>query len=244
VDPFLRHQPTRQPLAIKPLLWGIFAIVLLVGAGYLLARYQDRQELKQVERSSLDTLVVALRENRNRLEVQRLSGTVTTNREVRGGPAGLLRGELTVRQPWSVAYFTDMADLGLDDYAWDERSRTLTVRAPAVRPDPPNIDESRQVVAQDGFIITRSMQNQLREGVARGARQQAVAEANTPENLAAATAAAREAIARNLQGPLRAAGLSDVRIVVRTPTDGGGDGERWNVSRSIEEVLRERQEGR
>jgi hypothetical protein len=221
-------------------LWGLLAIILLIGAGYLLARYEDRQEQKEVERSSIDQLVVALRENRNRLEVHRLSGTVTTRREVRGGPADILRGELTVRQPWSVAYFTNMAELGLDDYAWDERTRTLTVRAPAVRPDPPNIDESRQLVAQNGFIITRSMQNELREGVARGARGQAVAEANKPQNLAAATEAAREAIARNLQQPLAAAGLNDVRIVVRTPAEGSSDGERWDVSRTIEEVLAER----
>lgn len=240
MDPFLRTAPTRRSFAFKPLIWGLLLIALLIGAGYFLARYEDRQEQKEVERSSIDQLVVALRENRNRLEVHRLSGTVTTNREVRGGPAGILKGELTVRQPWSVAYFADMGQLGLDDYVWDERSRTLTVRAPTVRPDAPNIDESRQVVAQDGFIITRGMQNQLRQNVARGANQQAAAEANKPENIAAATNAAREAIARNLQQPLAAAGLGDVRIVVRTPADGIRDGERWDVSRTIEEVLAER----
>lgn len=240
MDPFLRTAATRSPSRLRALIWGLLAIVLLIGAGYLLARYQDRQEQREVERSSIDQLVVALRENRNRLEVHRLSGTVTTRREARGGPADILRGELTVRQPWSVAYFANMAELGLDDYAWDERSRTLTVRAPAVRPDAPNIDESRQVVAQDGLIITRSMQNQLREGVARGARQQATSEASKPENLSAATEAAREAIARNLQAPLAAAGLSNVRIVVRTAGQGSRDGERWDVSRTIEEVLKER----
>ena len=238
MDPFLRRP--RPSFSLKPLLWGILAIALLVGAGYLLARWQDRQEQREVADTTLDTLVVALRENRNRLEVHRLSGTVTTSREVRGGPADILKGELTVRQPWSVAYFANMAELGLDDYAWDPATRTLTVRAPAVRPDLPNIDESRQVVAQDGLIITRSMQNELRSGVARGARGQAAAEANKPENLAAATEAAREAIARNLQAPLRAAGLNDIRIVVRAPADGSSDGERWDVSRTIEEVLAER----
>ena len=241
MDPFLRPS-AHAAFPIKQLLWGLLAIALLVGAGYFLARHEDRQEQQEVERSSIDQLVVALRENRNRLEVHRLSGTVTTNREVRGGIGDILKGELTVRQPWSVSYFTNMAELGLDDYAWDEATRTLTVRAPLVRPDPPNIDESRQIVAQDGLIITRNMQNQLRQGVARGARQQAATEANKPENLAAANEAAREAIARNLQQPLAAAGLNNVRIVVRAPTEDRSDGERWDVSRSIEEVLRERQQ--
>jgi hypothetical protein len=238
VDPFLKSSRSNP---LKLLLVGLLAVALLIGIGYLLARHEDRQEQREVERSSIDQLVVALRENRNRLEVHRLSGTVTTNREVRGGPADILKGELTVRQPWSVSYFVNMAELGLDDYAWDERTRTLTVRAPLVRPDPPNIDESRQIVAQDGFIITRDMQNQLRQGVARGARGQAATEANKAENVAAATEAAREAIARNLRQPLAAAGLTNVRIVVRGTTEGARDGERWDVSRSIEEVLRERQ---
>lgn len=218
----------------------LLIIAVLVGAGYLLARYVDRKEQQAVEQSSIDTLVVALRENRNRLQVFRLSGTVTTRRETRGGPGGILRGELAIRQPWSVAYFTDMGALGLDDYIWDERTRTLIVRAPAVVPEVPNIDESRQVVAYDGPIITRGMQTKLRGDVARGARAQAAQEAAKPENMAAATEAAREALARNLKIPLRAAGLGDVDVQIRVPTDGGSDRERWDVSRSIEEVLAER----
>jgi hypothetical protein len=241
VDPFLKSSSPRLTRTARRFLLALLAVLLLLGAGYFIARYQDRQERQEVASSNIDSLVVALRENRNRLEVHRLSGTVTTNREARGGPAGILKGELTVRQPWSVAYFADMAELGLDDYIWDERRRTLTVRAPDVRPDAPNIDGSRQVTAAEGIIITRSMQDSLRQDIARGARQQAVAEASRPENLAAANKAAREAIARNLQAPLAAAGLRDVTVLVRMPSDGTSDGERWDVSRSIAEVLADRQ---
>ena len=233
--------PLTRSRRFGPSFRSLLLIVVLIGAGYLLARYYDRQEQQEVAASDLDQLVVALRENRNRLEVYRLSGKVITKRETRGGPGDILKGEMTVRQPWSVSYFVNMGDLGLDDYVWDERTRTLLVRAPAVRPEVPNIDESRQVVAYDGPLITRDMQTELRAGVARGARQQAAAEAAKAENMAAATRAAREAIARNLQAPLRAAGLGDVTVVVRAPTDGQqSDGERWDVSRSIAEVLAER----
>ena len=240
----MEHRPVTPPFSgrqLRALVWTLLAAALLIGAGYLLARYFDRQEQQAVETTDLDRLVVALRENRNQLQVYRLSGEVTTKRETRGGIGDILKGELTVKQPWSVGYTVDMGAIGLDDYAWDEATRTLLVRAPAVRPEPPNIDESRQIVAYEGPIITRDMQTDLRAGVARGARQQAAAEAARPENLTAAQQAAREAIARNLQGPLEAAGLSDISIVVRTPTDGtGSDGERWDVSRSIAEVLEER----
>ena len=219
----------------------LLAAAFLIGTGYFLARYYDRQEQQEVASSAIDRLVVALRENRNRLEVYRISGTVTTKRGTTGGLGDILNGELTARQPWSVSYFVDMGDLTLDDYAWDEATRTLLVRAPATAADTPNIDESRQLVGYKGPIITRDMQTKLRDAIARGARQQAAAEAAKPENMAAATRSAREAIARNLQAPLQAAGLGKVNVVVRAPVDGSGsNAERWDVSRSIAEVLAER----
>jgi hypothetical protein len=231
----------RSGLQLRGLLGIILAATVLIGAGYVLARYVDRQEQQEVESTDLDKLVVALRENRNQLEVYRLSGTVTTKRETSGGIGDILKGELTVKQPWSIAYSVDMGDLSLDDYAWDEATRTLLVRAPAVAAATPNIDESRQVVSYEGPIITRDMQTRLRSGVAQGAKKQASDEAAKPENIAAATRAAREAIARNLEAPLQAAGLGNVNVVVRSPLDdAGNDGERWDVSRSIAEVLAER----
>lgn len=223
----------------RSVLLTILLVIGLVGAGYLIARYVDRQEQKEVEQSSIDEIVVALREQRNRLEVYRISGNVTSAAQAEGGPGGILKGTMKVRQPWSVAYFGDMGDLSLNDYIWDERTRTLIVRAPPVRPDPPNIDESRQVVAYEGPLITRDMQTRLRAGVARTAVGQARTEALKPENMEAANRAARERIAANLEAPLRAVGVDDVRIQV-VPREAANDGERWDVSRSIAEVLAER----
>lgn len=224
----------------RAILGTLILIALLVGAGYLLARYEDKQEQEEVRETAIDTIVVALRENRNRLQVYGLSGSVVTNRETTGGPGGILRGEMTVKQPWSVSYFVDMGQLGLDDYIWDERTRTLMVQAPAVTAEPPNIDESRQIVAYSGPLITRDMQTRLRREVAKGARKQAVDEARKAENVEAATQAAREALKRNIETPLRVAGLDDVTVVVRPPAGRQDDGERWDVSRSIAEVLEER----
>ena len=239
--PRVDYSSSRQASRSRSLLGTLVAIALLIGAGYLLARYLDRQEQAEVNATELDRIVVALRETRNRLEVYRISGTVTTKSEVRGGLGDILKGDMTAKQPWSTPYFLNMRDLSLDDYIWDSRTRTLLVRAPAVAADAPNIDESRQIVDYGGLIITRDMQTQLRHEVAKGARKQAMDEAAKPEHMAAATRAAREALARNLKAPLQAAGLGDVAIVVRTPVDGrSSDGERWDVSRSIAEVLAER----
>lgn len=223
----------------RSVLLTILIVLGLIAAGYLIARYVDRKEQQEVQQSSIDEIVVALREQRNRLEVYRLSGTVTSAAQATRGPGGILSGTMKVRQPWSVAYFGDMGDLSLNDYIWDEKTRTLIVRAPTVRPDPPNIDESRQVVAYEGPFITRNMQTELRAKVARSAVGQAQTEALKPQNLDAANRAAREQIAANLEGPLRAVGVRDVKIQV-IPRERAGGAERWDVSRSIAEVLAER----
>lgn len=232
--------PPRERLPLTAVVKTLLAAAILIAAGYGLARYFDRQEQKTVATSDVDRLVVALRDNRNRLEVYKMAGTVTTKRRTTGGIGDILTGEITVKQPWALSYFVDMGDIGLDDYVWDERTRTLLVRAPAARPDTPNIDESRQVVAYNGPLITRDMQSRLRTGIAIGARQQASAEAAKPDNVAAANAAARKAIAANLEGPLRAAGLGNVSVEVRDAGAGTRSGERWDVSRSIADVLEER----
>lgn len=217
-------------------------MVLLVAGGYAFKWYRDEQERDRLRDTQLDSIVVTLRQKRNRLEVQKLSGAVTTKRIVYGGPGDVLRGEMTIKQPWSVSYFVDMSRISLSDYIWDTASRTLTVRAPSVIVDPPNVDESRQTVAVNGWFITRDMQSRLRSAIAIGARRQVVAEAAKPENMAAATRAAQEAIAHNLETSLEGIpGLGDVTVEVRTPAnEQARNRERWDVSRSIPEVLKER----
>lgn len=223
----------------RSLLMTIFLVIALLGAGYLIARYVDQKKLDDVEQTDLDEIVVTLREQRNRLEVYKVSGNVTTVADAKGCWWDICKGNLKVRQPWSVAYFGDMGALSLNDYIWDERTRTLLVRAPTIRPDPPNIDESRQIVVYDGPIITRDMQTKLRTDIARTAVKQANAEAIKPENLEAANRAAREKVAANLEGPLRAVGVTNVRIQV-VPREVTGKAQPWDVSRSIAEVLAER----
>lgn len=213
-------------------------VALLVGAGFLLRTFSDRQVRKEVEKSELDKIVVALREDRNRVEVYRIGGETTTVRRVQGGPFDMLPGAIKVRQPFWVDYFVDMSDVSLDDYIWDSRRRTLLVRTPLPKPDAPNIDDSRQVVVTQGPWITRRMQDDLRTAAAIGAKKQAADEARKPENIAAAGAAARIAVVANIRKPLRAVGLGDVTIVAINPANDGAVGsERWDVSRSIAEVL-------
>jgi hypothetical protein len=229
---------------MKKLLLLVLAALALVGFGYIFANSSQEDTPASAPRTEFDEIVVVLREKRNRLEVLNLAGTMSTTSRVRGGIGDLLRGSLTVKQPWAVTYLADMGDLTLEDYIYDAATRTLIVRAPAVSPAAPNIDESKAVVTADGAWITDKMHANLRKGVAEGAIKQATDEAAKPENMAAATLAAQTAIKQNLEIPLRVAGLKDVSILVRPSVDKPGNpNERWDVSRSIAEVLAERAGG-
>jgi hypothetical protein len=62
-----------------------------------------------------------------------------------------------------------------------------------------------------------------------------------PANLAKAQVNAEKVVAALARTPLEAAGLGPIQVRVVTPAAGVGDGERWDVSRSIEQVLADRQ---
>ncbi len=223
--------------SLKIIFLFIVGALLLVALGIALQKYKVDSSQGEVERSNLDKVTAVVRENRNRLEVTTLTGKITTVRETSGGIFGMFDGKLVIRQPFSVGYFVDMGRMGLSDYIWDEKTKTLFVRLPDVTADPPNIDATRQEVAVKGWVITRDMQERLRQSVARGAAQQARDEAGKSEHMNAARTAAKAAITRNLSVPLRKAGVGDVRIEVLDPK--ALSGEHWDVSRSIAEVLAE-----
>lgn len=228
------HSPDAYAKAILYLVLAGLALVALV---WLISAIRADEKAEELERSNLDTVAAVVRQNTNRIQVQKLSGTVTTVRETSGGPFGIFKGKLIIRQPFTVPYFVDMAQMDLSDYIWDEQAKTLRVRIPPVVPEAPNVDDSRQQVSAQGWVITRDMQHRLQKAVAQGASRQATEESRKPEHLEAARKAAREAIIRNLEAPLRAAGLDQVRVEVVDAS--AANDERWDVSRSIEEVLDE-----
>jgi hypothetical protein len=239
-DGMQSDKPTNPVSAYSKALLSIaFAALVMIGAWILFDNHRQSNTEADLARSNLDLVADVIREKSNRIEVSSIAGNVTTVRETQGGLLGLFDGKLVIRQPFRVGYFVDMRQMTLSDYIWDEKGKILFVRLPQVAPDPPNIDASKQEVQAKGWIITRNMQERLRKSIAAGARNQAQAEALKPEHIAAATAAAREAIEKNLSAPLRRAGLGEVRIEVLVPRP---NSEHWDVSRSIAEVLAERAE--
>jgi hypothetical protein len=174
------------------------------------------------------------------LKVGEVTGTLDVT-SVDPGAVPLLRSAQKATIPYSVGYTLDLKELGADDYRWEPERRTLTIRVPLVRPDPPNIDETRRAVqGTQGLFVTRGASTNLQRRASQLAANEARAIAAEPANLAKAQANAEALVARLAKTPLEAAGLGPVTVRVVTPVNGSGDTERWDVSRSIEEVLAER----
>ncbi len=101
-----------------------------------------------------------------------------------------------------------------------------------------DVDEARKSLTRTrGVFVTRAASEALGRQTSVAAQRSAQAEAASPERVAAARENAREALAAVLRGPLTAAGLGDVRVEVRFPSDPESATERWDTSRSLREVL-------
>lgn len=239
-------RPRRVP---SWLAWLIVPLLLL--GGYLY--YSHRQAQEEREQQLVDegfTLVRVLSStftNASELKVGNVRGSFQiTTRDA--GWGGIFPSSQRVRIPFSVDYQIDVSQLDADDYRWDPATRTLVVRLPPVQVAEPNIDESRvQVLDRDGIWISRRAQDQLNSRLTNGAINQARQEAADPQRRASAEANAKRVVSEMIRTPLTAAGLGDVEVIAlgsaETPANRQAR-EQWDVSRSIEDVLRERQQAR
>lgn len=179
-------------------------------------------------------------ENAAALKVGTLRGEIVVRAEDKG-LLGVVPTEQTTRIPSTVDYFVDLSRMEQGAYRYSPRSRTLTIDVPDVSVAPPNVDERRSRTTQRGVFISRRAALALAGKVSAYATQKSAEEARKRENLDKARANARNAIASMTTGPLRAAGLGDVKVAVSFPWEPKATAdERWDVSRPVEDVLRER----
>ena len=170
------------------------------------------------------------------LKVSTLSGTVQsvgTNK----GMFAWLDTSYVMKAPFSAGYYVDLSAMRPSDFRWEEATKRLTVRAPEVRVGDVNVDESRIYIEDTkGVFVTRKMMGSMRQQASAGADRVAAAEARKPERIAAARRNARAALSNLLVAPLRAGGLGDVTVQVEFAGDGRST-ERWDTSRSLQDVL-------
>lgn len=190
--------------------------------------------------SPVTQVVTARLAGASALKVAELTGTVqATASDTRG--LGMLRSDQTVKMPYSVGYFVDLSGLDAGDLQWNGATRTLIVDAPDVAAAPANTDEGRRsLVETSGVFVTRQAAETLSQRTSARATAVAEREAKSPERMAQARELGRTAIARLLAQPLAAAGLGDARVVVTFPPERDArTRERWDVSRSPEQVVKD-----
>lgn len=225
--------------------WPLLLIAaLLIGgiAWWQADRAKERrvqEELAQAQ--GIVRVLSATFANKAALKVGEINGTLDVT-VVDPGAIPLLRSSQKATVPYSVGYTLDLSDLGADDYRWEPDKRTLTIRVPLVSAEPPNVDEANRAVAgTSGIFVTRGASTNLARRASQLATAKAGEVAAEPENLSRAQQNAEKVVADLARAPLESAGLSPVTVRVVTPAAGVRNSERWDVSRSIEQVLADRQ---
>ncbi len=219
----------------------VAVVVLLAVAALVVWRAQSRADKAESELGleSARTLSETFAKARD-LRVATLSGDVIA-RGTDPGFASVLPTSLTMRYPYSVDYFLDLRRIDGDAYRWNAATRTMTVRLPDVVPAKPNIDASGAMrIGTTGVFMSRDAAQRLNGQVAARAALRAADSATTRKHIDRARASAREAMQDLVATPLRAAGLGEVRVVVRYPWEPEGKGApvRWDESRTPEQAVR------
>ena len=232
---------TATPIARSPVKLAL-AIALLIAAIFAIEVFYDRYQAAYVveqndDREAIDRIVRTTFAKTTALKVATLSGTEqVTARDVRMG--GWLTSAKVVKVPFTVDYFVDLGGLSPRKYQWDERRRRLTVEIPDISVAQANVDESAMTINQtSGVWVTRGAEAALAKTISAKAQSNAQAEGRKAEHLAAARESARRGLSTLLHGALAAAKQDDIAVAITFPFERASDGERWDTTRSIAEVL-------
>jgi hypothetical protein len=160
---------------------------------------------------------------------------VTTSRQTALG----FSAEKTLIMPGMVRYEVDLGRLTARDVIWDGAARTLSVRLPPVEVDGPQVDLNAVREYGSGGVLTTftDAEKRLDQANRRAGQAELVRQAREPTMIRLARDATRRAVERSFAMPLRAAGL-DATVKVRFADEPEANTERWDVSRSLDEVLK------
>ena len=226
-----------MPITTKRVLLGVLAVVVAL----LLAKcVSDRNEAKRQDEAiataqGFAKVIHETLSDKTSLIVQEADGSLDVT-AVNHGTFLNTWQKSTV--PYRVVYSVDLSRVSETTTKYDESSKTLFVQIPLVVVSPPNIDETKKVITGRGGLWTsRTAAENLAARSSKLANAGAWTSANKPEKIKAAQEKARVKVGKLLEAPLRATGRRDVNVVVRFPTDGTRDGERWDVSPSIAQIL-------
>lgn len=147
----------------------------------------------------------------------------------------------TLIMPGTVRYEVDLAKLTQRDVAWNPETHTLSVRLPPVEVDGPQVDLNAIREYGSGGVLSTftNADAQLDAANRRAGQAELLRQARETTAITLARDASRRAVERSFTMPLRAVGV-DAKVVVRFADEPVANDERWDVSRSIDEVLANR----
>lgn len=218
----------------------IVAGVLLVLGLIWYQQHRIEQERKAREQAELQAglraseVLSATFERAPALRVARLTGTVQSIGACKSGY--FFANQQRTVAPYAVSYDLNLKQIRREDYRWDAERRRMFVEVPEPSIERPSIDMARARSVQSGVYVSRSCGLAMQRQVAGRLEAAAVAMSRQTEYVRQAREAARRAVEDLTRQPLAAAGLRDVSVEVRFPSEGRSD-EEMDRSTPLNEIL-------
>jgi len=218
------------------LLAGLVALVLVLGAGVWIAGDYLKSRFLAPDPVTIATSSLQGLREQNRLSTfQARYVAVVTSTQSRVG----LSAQKTMIMPGMVRYEVDLAKLQQKNIAWDAANKRLTITLPPVEIVGPDVDINGIREYSGGGILMRltNVEEKLDSANRKAAQAELVRQAREETPMRLAKEATRRAVERSFAMPLKAAGL-DATVAVYFPDEHGSrDPEQWDRSRSVQEVL-------
>ncbi len=230
--------PVRQRGSIGAFLAKAAGVLVLLALAALIALWGVQRYVES--RLTPDPTTIASASLEGLREQNRLSTfaarfvAVVTSRQSQLG----FSTEKTLIMPGMVRYDVDLAKLTQRDVTWNAETRTLGVRLPAVEVDGPQVDlNALREYSSGGLLATLTdAEKRLDTANRRAGQVELMRQAREPAMIRLARDATRRAVERSFAMPLRAAGV-DANVTVRFADEPVANSERWDASRSLQDVL-------
>ncbi|RYD59822.1 MAG: DUF4230 domain-containing protein [Sphingomonadales bacterium] len=220
------------------LVGALIALILVVGGGFWFLGDQIKRQFAApspvtVAQASLEGL---REQNRLSTFAARYVAVVTSSQSRLG-----LSAKKTLIMPGMVRYEIDLSKLEQRNLKWDAGSNKLTITLPPIEVIGPDVDINNiREYGEGGILMSITNVEEQLDGANRKAGQaELVRQAREETPMRLARDATRRAVERSFLMPLKAVGV-DANVEVLFPDETSGPRERWDVSRSVEDVIANR----
>lgn len=212
------------------------ALVLTIGAGFwFLGDTVKRQFAAPSPVTVAQASLEGLREQNRLSTFAARYVAVVTSKQTRLG----MTAQKTMIMPGMVRYEVDLSKLQQNNVRWDAGANRLTIVLPPVEVIGPDVDIDNIRSYGSGGLLMRwgNVESELDAANRKAGQAELVKQARGTMPMKLARDATRRAVKRSFAMPLKAAGMN-VSVDVYFPDERKGDrSERWDVSRSVDDVL-------